>query len=179
VVKVYLKKTNWRWQIMSAAGVAFVGLLVLFNPAAVGFAGARILPWMLVIGGVFQVIGAFGSRQRGLVMPLIIGTLLVGFGLALRFANDLPFFNLALMMGLLFLFSGGAKLLWADIASGTPYRLWIHIAAGVSLAMGVITFLAWGSISGRLVALFLGVELLSSAAALTAIGLAQRQKEGD
>lgn len=163
---------------MSAAGIALVGLLVLLNPAAVGFAGGQILPWMLVIGGVFQVISGFGSRQRGLVMPLIIGTLLAGFGLALRFANNLPFFNLALLMGLLFLFSGGAKLLWADIASGTPYRLWINIAAAVSLAMGLVTFLAWGSVSGTLVALFLGVELLSCAAALTAIGLAQRHNEG-
>jgi uncharacterized membrane protein HdeD (DUF308 family) len=176
MVEVYLRKTNWRWQIMSAAGIAFMGLLVIFNPFLIGFVGSRVLPWMLVIAGAFQVMGAFGGRQRGLLMPLIIGTLLVTFGLALRFANDLPFFNLSLMMGLLFLFSGGAKLLWADIAAGTRYRSWIWAAAGVSIVMGLIVLMAWGSITSSLVALFLGFELLSCAGALTAIGLARREK---
>jgi uncharacterized membrane protein HdeD (DUF308 family) len=177
MVEVYLRKTNWRWQIMSAAGIAFMGLLVIFNPFLVGFVGARVLPWMLVIAGAFQVMGAFGGRQRGFVMPLLIGTLLVIFGLALRFANDLPFFNLSLMLGLLFLFSGGAKLLWADIAAGTRYRDWIWAAAGVSIVMGLVALFAWGAISGPVMALFLGFELLSCAAALTAIGLARRETE--
>jgi uncharacterized membrane protein HdeD (DUF308 family) len=178
MVDVALTRMNWRWQIMLAAGIAFMGLLVILNPYLVGWVGARVLPWMLVIAGAFQVMGAFGGRQRGFAMPLIIGTLLATFGLALRFANDLPFFNLSLMMGLLFLFSGGGKLLWADIAAGTRLRPWIWVAAGVSIVMGLVVLLAWSSVTASLVALFLGFELFSCAVALTAVALARREREG-
>ncbi len=155
-----------------------MGLVVILNPRAVGTLGGQVLPWLLVAGGAFQVLGAFGSRRRGLFVPLLTGSLMVVFGLALRFANNLPFFNLSLMMGLLFLASGGAKLLFADLAAGTAWRQWIWVAAGVSIAMGLVVLLAWSSIASGLVAFFLGIELLSSAAALTAIALARRAKEG-
>jgi membrane protein HdeD len=173
---------NWNVQTVAAGMLAAIGLYILFNPVSVTTLVAGVIPWLLIAAGsVYLLALLLRSRLRPLsmVLPGMVGVLLVYSGLSLKFGDPTRVgpIGLAFLFGLLLIGGGTAKLLLAAGVRRSRYFLILIGSAGLSIAMGLITLIAWSGVSAGFLGVVLGLELLADAAFLVALALRDRDKE--
>lgn len=173
---------NWNVQTVLAGVLAAIGLYILFNPVTVTTLVAGIIPWLLVgAGAIYLLALLLRSRLRPLsmVLPGMVGVLLVYAGLSLKLGDPTRVgpVGLAFLFALVLVGGGIAKLLMAAGVRRSRYFLILLGSGGLSVLMGLITLLAWSSVSAGFLGVVLGLELLSDAAFLAALALRDRDKE--
>lgn len=173
---------NWRLQIGLAGALALIGLLILFNPVTIVTAATGIIPWLLIVGGVIQFLSVLVRRRRFfrvVIVPTIIGALLVYAGLSMKFGDvrTVGPVSLAFILALLFLGSGAAKLWLTARLRRSNYVNVIFGSGLVSMLIGLIVLGNWSGISGALIGVLLGIEVIADAAAMAVLALRDRDGE--
>jgi uncharacterized membrane protein HdeD (DUF308 family) len=130
---------NVAWQVLLAAGVAAIalGVLVLAWPGATLAVVGALFGIYLLVSGVFQLAGAFGTHVPGHMRALsfITGALSVLLGLICFRGAAESILLLALWIGFGWLLRGIMQTAVAISAQGLPARGW-------QLFLGIITALA-------------------------------------
>jgi uncharacterized membrane protein HdeD (DUF308 family) len=165
------------WLILILAGLilALGGILALVNPFAASIAVSTLVGVFFLIGGAMQLwlaVTDAADRQRlwhGVVglMALVAGVFLL--------ANPLEgLISLTLLLGVLFLVTGLARLVMAFRMRDTP-MFWLLLASGaVSTLIGVMVLGNIAAAATTLLGLLLGIQLLAEGIAMTALGLVGR-----
>jgi uncharacterized membrane protein HdeD (DUF308 family) len=151
------------------------GILALANPFAASIAVSTLVGVFFLIGGAMQLwlaVTDAADRQRlwhGFVglMALVAGVFLL--------ANPLEgLISLTLLLGVLFLVTGLARLVMAFRMRDTP-MFWLLLASGaVSTLIGVMVLGNIAAAATTLLGLLLGIQLLAEGIALIVLGLVGR-----
>lgn len=159
-----------------ALGVALV-LLGLCASANLFFATIATIYYvgaMMLVGGVFQIVHAFGTRKRGAAgLWTLSGLLYLLAGLS-AFLD--PLFAAALLTLLLAVFLGASGLLRLWVAFGTDVagRGWIVVSGIASILVAVAIGIGWPVNTLWILGLILAVDLLFQGVALLAVGFSMK-----
>lgn len=161
------------WFPMMAAGVVALlgGLFALVNPTSAGVTTVTLAGWALLIVAALQGWAAWraettGARLRSGAIALAAAFL----GLSMLLG---PFGSgrlMQILVGLLLLASGGAKIYAAMPMAGAQNQMLVFGAGAVSAAMGVVVLLGLNLNFGIL----LGIELLASGLGLVLLAMHRR-----
>lgn len=151
------------------------GVLAVFNPLSASIAATTLTGWALVIVGVLQGYSAWqstGIRVRagtgiGAAAALVMGLLLL-FG---SFAEGSL---LRILLGLLLLVSGAAKLWFSRALRKDPLFLGVAGAGAVSLLLGIVVLTGFPAFLSGNLGRVLGLELIANGVALIVLSMRQR-----
>lgn len=141
--------------VLVLVGIAALGATVSATLATVWFLGA-----VLLVGGVVEVVSAFSARGwHGFGLPLASGLLMAILGVMLMVRPDVGAGVLTLLLALVLVAAGAARLLFA-ISERFPGWGW-YVASGVAgIALGAIVFAQFPVSALWLLGTVVAIELL-------------------
>ncbi|KJS19764.1 MAG: hypothetical protein VR78_02775 [Hoeflea sp. BRH_c9] len=166
---------TWTWMAALAIICIVGGFLALINPFGATIFAVTLAGWVFLFQGVIQIIHAFRARQQsGFIWSLGLGvlSLLVGFVLV---ADPLAgSVSLTLLVAVLFLFTGVAKIMFALSLRGASGWIWVLASGLISAALGIMILAGLPSTAATILGLLLGIELISNGVLFLFVALGLR-----
>lgn len=169
------------WLTLVLLGIVLVlgGILAIANPLAASIAVTTLVGIFFLLGGILQLWLLFktGTGFDGALNWIIaLITLVVGIWLL---ANPLEgTISLAIVVGVGFVISGIARIIWATRAGrGTPSFVPLLLSGAASLLVGVVIFSDFQSLATQVLGLLLGIQLVMDGIGLAAVGLVLRNRQ--
>lgn len=154
---------------------ALGGILALANPFAASLAVASLVGVVFLIGGALQLWFAFSdAAQPHRLWNGFVGLLGVLAGVFLLADPLSGLVSLTLLLGILFLMTGIARIIGAIALKGSPLFWLLLISGAGSVLLGILIFVWFPAAASSLLGLLLGFELIAEGAALIALGLKAR-----
>ncbi len=169
-------RKKWGWFV--ALGI----LLVVGGTIAVGSAyyltvfSVMFLGWLLIIGGVFEVLHAFGCKQwGGFFIDLLTGLLYIVVGFMCVANPGATAVALTLLIAMFLIFGGIFRI---AIALATRYEHWgwLLLHGAVSLLLGISIWRQWPVSGLWVIGLFVGIDLILNGWSLIMLGLIARHR---
>ncbi|KGF71006.1 hypothetical protein LL06_01985 [Hoeflea sp. BAL378] len=166
---------TWTWMAALAVICIAGGFLALINPFGATIFAVTLAGWVFLVQGVIQLIHAFRVRDwSGFIwsLGLAVLSLLVGFVLvADPLAGSIP---LTLIVAVLFLATGIAKIMFALSLRGASGWIWVLASGLISVALGVMILAGLPSTAATILGLLLGIELISNGVLFLFVALGLR-----
>ncbi|WP_185984063.1 HdeD family acid-resistance protein [Aureimonas mangrovi] len=170
-------RERWKSFAFQGALMLVIGFLAIVMPFAATFATVLFFGWLLLIGGIFAVIGAFSMRRRrGFGSQLAIAVASILLGLVMLFDPFAGAVALTWLLALFFLISAYSS--WALSremkAHGlSSWPLILSAAVNVILALYIVIGLPQTAVIA--VGLFIGISFAMSGATLLIAALEARR----
>jgi len=158
-----------KWKTLMALGMLalFAGLVCILVPAFASPVIGLFVGWLLVFGGVLQLIDAFAVKDGGRQLSRGIGALLtLGIGIWIVASDYHGTHALTVVLAIWFLASGSLRLIAGLVQRGTP-------GASLVIVNGVLSLILGGMILGDLpssadwaLGLLVGIDLTFAGIAL-------------
>jgi uncharacterized membrane protein HdeD (DUF308 family) len=159
------------WGLVLAAGLGLVvlGVIALGSTFLTTVIAAVFIGWLVVIGGVMHLLGAFsaGGWGRGILMALVgLVYLLAGWQLITS-----PIFAAVAITVIIAwsLIISGVFRIAAAFSDDHEHRMWVVIGGALSVLLGVLLWAGWPVTGLFALGLFLGIELLVDGMSLVAM----------
>ena len=164
--------TSLGWPII----LILIGVLALALPVATSFAVARILAWVLVFNGIFQLFYAFKSEGSGRILwKVLVGVLYVVGGLYLLANPLLKMAGLTLMLAIFFVVEGVMDLSTYLFSAKTEGSYWLLLHSVVAILLGFMIWRRWPVSSLWAVGILAGVSIFLSGFTRLMLALAIRR----
>jgi uncharacterized membrane protein HdeD (DUF308 family) len=151
--------TSLGWPII----LILIGVLALALPVATSFAVARILAWVLVFDGVFQLFYAFRSEKVGRILwKVLVAVLYIVGGLYLLANPLLKMAGLTLMLAIFFIVEGIMDLSTYLFSPKTEGSHWLLVHSAVTILLGFMIWRRWPVSSLWAVGILAGVSIFLS-----------------
>ncbi|PTE16375.1 HdeD family acid-resistance protein [Pseudogemmobacter blasticus] len=163
--------------LLLGAFFALGGLAALANPFAASLTVATLVGAVFLIGGVLQLWIAFSDPTlphrlwNGVVgaLGLLAGVFLL--------ANPLQgVLSLTLLLAVLFLLTGAARIIGAFTLRGSQFFWLLLLSGAASALLGALILIWFPEAASSLLGLLLGFELIAEGAALIVLGIAARNR---
>jgi uncharacterized membrane protein HdeD (DUF308 family) len=167
---------NWNWLLALGIGLIVLGLLDIALPVVATLAIGIFVGWLLLIGGVAQIVHAFSARAwAGFTLHLLGGVLYLLVGGWMILNPLLGALALTLLLGAFLLIQGIFQISLA--LRIRPARGWgWPLASGVvTVLLAVLIYAGWPGSALWLIGLLVGLHLLMSGVSLTMLALAARR----
>ena len=164
------------WSCFLALGIALIALGVIAMVAAeiTTLASVMLFGWLLLFGGVFEVIAAFWARQwSGILLHLLAGVLYVVVGV-LMIGHPVAVAARLTLLRVAFFLTGGAFRIVAAAMLRYPNWGWTVLDGVVTLARGVMIWSGWPESSLLVIGTFVGIALVFRGWAWVTFALAVR-----
>ena len=165
---------RWKWYVVLGALLAILGVVALYNVVDATLITTIFVGWMLVFGGITQMVGAFmtGISTGSRILAIVIGVLfiVIGFNLVadpLRGTLTLTF------AVALFLIAEGIVRLISVFTGAHGHRLLEGTIAVISILLGIWLWTGV-PISGLAIGFFVGLELLMAGISWIVAGFMSR-----
>ena len=162
--------------ILLGAFFALGGILALANPFAASLAVATLVGVVFLIGGAVQLWFAFrDTAQPHRLWNGFVGLMGVVAGVFLLADPLGGAVSLTLLLAVLFLLTGAARVAGAFALRGSPLFWLLLLSGAASVLLGVLILIWFPEAASSLLGLLLGLELVAEGAALIALGIAARK----
>ena len=151
---------NWGWYLVLGIALIALGTFVIGAPWMGTLASVTFLGVLLVVGGAFEILGAFWSRRwSGFFANLLMGILYLAVGIIcldrpVQAAADLTILIAA------FLIVGGLFRVVSAISARHAHWGWIFFNGVIDLVLGVMIWRQWPGSALWVIGLFVGIEML-------------------
>jgi uncharacterized membrane protein HdeD (DUF308 family) len=170
---------GWRWLLGLGAFLSALGVLLIVAPAVGTLAVDLLVGWLLMVGGVAQLIHAFMTKAwRGFLLELLSGALYAIVGILLVFYPMAGAQALTLCLGGFLAIDGVVRI-------GMALRLrpghgwgWVLLGGIVTLILAAMIWTQWPGSAIWVIGLLVGINLLFTGWSLTMMALAARGHEG-
>jgi uncharacterized membrane protein HdeD (DUF308 family) len=166
---------HWGW--ILALGILWVvlGIAAIALPPLASLAVTLTIGIVLAVGGIAQIIQAFGTHTwRGLVWHALGGLLALATGLLIMYYPLAGMLTLTAFLGGYFLAEGIIRIIWAFQQRALANWGWTLTSGIVSLALGVLVFVAFPGASLWVIGVLVGVDLIFAGTALVMLALSAR-----
>ncbi len=157
-----MERARKHWWMFTLLGVLLVlgGIVAITYPCVSSVGAVMVLGIILIVSGVFTIIGAFwAGKWSALFLQLLVGILYVMVGMAVR---DSPLESTALMtmfMAAFFIVVGAFRII-VSVVERFPQWGWALINGVVTLLVGLIIYDSFPSSALWVIGLLVGLELL-------------------
>ena len=152
------------------------GVLAFANPFAASIAVVALAAWFFIVFGVLQIVHAFALRGwGGFWWALLFGLAMTLLGISLLNNPVAGLMSLTMLVAVLFLVSGVAKLFYAF--AWRPFTGWVLalLSGLVSIALAVMIFSDFPQSAKVILGILLAVELVSNGLFLLLAGWTVRK----
>ena len=167
---------SWTWMAVLAMICIVGGFLALLNPFGATIFAVTLAGWVFLIQGVIQIIHAFRVRDwPGFIWSLGIGVLSLLVGVILVADPLTGAIPLTLLVAVLFLATGVAKIMFALSLKPASGWVWVLVSGLVSAALGVLILAGLPASATTILGLLLGIELVSNGVLFLFVALGLRK----
>ncbi|NIZ60281.1 hypothetical protein DL239_04755 [Sedimentitalea sp. CY04] len=166
-----------KWMLLGALSLVF-SILVLGNTVIATMAVTTLTGAMLMVSGVFQVVGgvtsdeSMGSKLFGILMGLLMGVLGTNF-----LFNPLEgAISLTMLILILLAASGIVRLVFAWKLRSTGYFWPMILSGAISVLLAGYIWTNFAAASLTFLGIMLGIELMMNGFGLIVIGLSSRSQ---
>jgi uncharacterized membrane protein HdeD (DUF308 family) len=171
-----LRELRPAWGLLLGLGIVLIvlGLLAINDYFVATWLTVLFLGGFVLVGGFVQIAAAFGSRRwAGFFLHLLAGALYLALGFLMVARPERAAIGLTLLLAILFLGSGLARIL-----SALSHRFhnwgWVLLHGIIDLILGVMIWLQWPDSSLWVIGLFVGIDLLFNGWSCVMLALAIR-----
>jgi uncharacterized membrane protein HdeD (DUF308 family) len=171
-------RENCGW--LLALGIAYIimGLVITGSPMAATVAVDILLGFVLIIGGVVSIIGAFfsGNWQR-LLLILLSGILYLVVGVLLLKNPLQGVLTLTILLAAFLLVEGFFKIIHAFQMKPAPNWVWLLLSGAASVILGVMI---WGDFPGSstfIIGLLVGIYFLINGITMVMFSFALKSRK--
>lgn len=161
------------WMIALGVALTVLGVLAIGAAMLTTVLSMTILGWMLIVGGVVQIVHAFSSpRWRGVVLSLLEGVVygVVGVLIATRPLESAVVATL--LLGGFLLISGLFRILVVPTFLRTRNWGWVMASGILSFLLGLAIWAQWPVSGAWVLGAFVGVEMIGWGISLIMLGVA-------
>ncbi|HUX68316.1 MAG TPA: DUF308 domain-containing protein [Terriglobales bacterium] len=169
----------WGWLWGLGVVLLILGIVTLSDAFLATLASMLVIGWLLVFGGVVQLVHAFGAQGwTGMLLHLAAGVMYVVAGLLLV-ANPVAAALTLTLLAAFFLFVVGLFRMGAALALRLRGWGWVVAAGAADLVLAALISLQWPGTGFWVIGLFVGIEMLLAGgmAILLAMELRPRRAE--
>jgi uncharacterized membrane protein HdeD (DUF308 family) len=165
-VQSNVRKSSMRY-LVQAAAMILAGMLAIIFPVISSEALVLTVGWLLVLSGLVQAIGLISSHRgpfAGLQMISVALALLIGFLILRNPVQSL--ITLSLLIVVFFMIEGISKIVWSLTIRPLQGWIWVMASGVLGVVLAVILVLSIETAATWLVALLIGIQLISVGASL-------------
>ncbi len=170
-------RRSWGW--LLALGIAYVimGLVIAGSPMAATIAVDILIGFVLIIGGVISIIGAFftGDWKRFLLV-LLSGILYLVVGVLLLKNPMAGVLTLTLLLAAFLLVEGFFKIIHAFQMKPAPNWVWLLVSGVASVILGVMIWGQFPQSGAFIIGLLVGIYFLINGIAMVMFSFALKGK---
>lgn len=168
----------WGWLLFLGIVLILMGTVALGLPLLATISAVLIYGWVLLIGGVFEVVAAFGAqRWGGFFLHLLAGVIDVVLGGMFLRHPDQGAIVLTLFLAIGFLI-GGVFRVAAAVSMRFPNWGWTVLSGFVTALAGALIWAQWPWDSWNIIGLFVGIQLLFYGWSAVMLALAAKSQPG-
>ena len=168
---------NRTWFMILGVVLIILGIIAIFFPLMTTIAAKIVFGWILLIGGIVQVVHAFSTQKwTAFLFDLIVGILYVFVGGWLAFFPLTGIITLTILLAAVFVAQGILEVVMAFRLRGHEGWIWVLIAGVVALVVGILVFAQLPSSAIWAIGLLTGINLLSSGWAYFFMAMAAGKK---
>jgi uncharacterized membrane protein HdeD (DUF308 family) len=148
------------WFLVIGIALVILGMIAIGYAVEMTIVSVLFLGWLLIIGGIFEVIHGFSRRQwSGFFINLLAGVLYAVAG-AVMIANPaLAAVSLTLLIAIILIVAGLFRLV---VAFSTPlhHRGWLILNGVISILLGVMIWRSWPVSGLWVIGMFIGIDMI-------------------
>jgi uncharacterized membrane protein HdeD (DUF308 family) len=170
---------EWRrhrgWLIAAGVVLTILGVLAIATSVATTVLSMAVLGWMLIVGGIVQIIHAFSAqRWRGVILSLLEGVVygVVGVLIAARPLESAVVATL--LLGGFLMISGLFRILAVPTFLRVRNWGWVLASGIVSFLIGLAIWAQWPVSGVWVLGAFVGIEMIGWGISLIMLGVALR-----
>jgi|SRR5690242_7749769 uncharacterized membrane protein HdeD (DUF308 family) len=163
------------WFLLLGIALVVVGIIAVGSAVAMTIVSVMFLGWLLIIGGVFEVIHGFRHRPwSGFFINLLGGVLYAVVGVAMVTNPALAAVTLTLLIAIMLIVAGVFRLF---IAFSTPlhHRGWLILNGAISILLGAMIWRSWPLSGLWVIGLFIGIDMIFDGWTEIALALSARK----
>jgi len=170
---------NWFWFVLLGFALVVMGSIALSAVGIASLATAAALGALLLVSGLFEVVGAFWSRRwSGFFLHLLSGVLSVVVGMLFLRAPVDALLVLTLLVACLLMVSGIFKIV-AALSHRFAMWGWTLVSGLLDLVLGLMIWMEWPESALWVLGLFLGITLIFRGVNWIALGFGLRSLPGN
>ncbi len=171
-----LKALKHNWGLFLAYGIALVvlGMLAISMPFIAGLSVALVLGVLLLIGGVIQIIGAFGTRGWGAFgLQLLVGVMYLVVGMVMVEQPVAALIVLTVLVAVSLLVSGLFRIIASVTHQFTGWG-WVLLGGVLQVVLGLIIWRQFPESVLWVIGLFVGIDMIYSGVTWAALAMTIR-----
>lgn len=170
-------RQNWGW--LLALGIAYIimGLVITGSPMAATLAVDILIGFVLIIGGVISIIGAFFSGNwKRLLLILLSGILYLVVGVLLLKNPMQGVLTLTILLAAFLLVEGFFKIIHAFQMKPAPNWVWLLVSGVASVILGIMIWGEFPASSAFIIGLLVGIYFLINGITMVMFSFALKGK---
>jgi len=168
-------RRNWGWFLVLGIALIVIGVFALIAAEIATLASVLLFGWLILIGGIFEIVTSFWARHwSGFFLDLFAGLLYAVIGIMILAHPVAAAAGLTLALAVLFLTSGAFRI-GAALMLRYPNWGWSVLDGVVSLILGVMIAGGWPESSLLIIGTFVGIVLIFRGWAWVMFALAVRR----
>jgi uncharacterized membrane protein HdeD (DUF308 family) len=165
----------WGWYLALGIVLIVLGTIAIGSTFVMTIASVFFFGWLLIIGGVMEVIHAFWhKRWAGFFLDLLTGILYVVAGWMMVTNPAESALLLTLIIAMFLVFEGVFRIV-AALAARYPHWGWVMFNGIISLILGIMIWRQWPYSGLWVIGLFVGIEMLLNGWSLVMLSLTGRR----
>jgi len=148
------------WFLVIGIALVILGMIAIGYAVEMTIVSVLFLGWLLIIGGIFEVIHGFSRRQwSGFFINLLAGVLYAVAGVVMIANPALAAVSLTLLIAIILIVAGLFRLV---VAFSTPlhHRGWLILNGVISILLGVMIWRSWPVSGLWVIGLFIGIDMI-------------------
>ena len=166
---------NWGWFLVLGILLVVLGSAAIAFPLIPAVAIEILFGWLLIIGGVAQVVHAFQLRQwKGFLLTLLAGLLYLVVGILMLVYPLRGVVTLTLLLAIFFIIEGIFKIVISSQLKAMSNWGWILCNGVIALILGGLIWAQWPSSAFWVIGLLFGINLIFGGWAMIMLSVAAR-----
>ena len=148
------------WFLVIGIALVILGMIAIGYAVEMTIVSVIFLGWLLIIGGIFEVIHGFSRRQwSGFFINLLGGVLYAVAGVVMIAIPALAAVSLTLLIAIILIVAGLFRLV---VAFSTPlhHRGWLILNGAISLLLGIMIWRSWPVSGLWVIGMFIGIDMI-------------------
>ncbi len=148
------------WFLIFGIALIILGTIAIGSAELMTMVSVIFLGWLLIFGGVFEIIHGFARRAwGGFFINLMGGLLYAVTGLLMIMHPGIAAVTLTLMIAMLLIVAGTFRLFVA-FSTSIHHRGWLILNGIISLFLGFCIMSSWPASGLSIIGLFIGIDMI-------------------